>query len=394
MARTFTRLAETLNSRNIEYLFISPSLPQEEEPWRGRVIQVASVPFPLYTYYRIGLPNVFKLEALLNRFQPDLIHVAAPTPISIYGQNYAHRKKLPSVVSYHTHFVDYFPYYGFKWAIPMGWRLMKWFHNRSHLTFAPTPGAAGELSSRGFQGVELWPRGIDKQKFSPSFRSEALREKLGVEKDGLLLLFVGRLVEEKDLADLTAAAKLLKERGFRFHLAFAGDGPYRATLEKELPDAHYCGFIQGQELSDLYASSDLFVFPSTTETFGNVVLEAFASGVPVVGVNKGGSADLVQPHVNGLLARPFDAKDFALQVQYLFEHPEAMKKLREGALETAARYDWPDINGRLISRYDFLIQTQGQKAAVPKGEKLPTSAKAVVRLLNRRSPSARKNISN
>ena len=155
-ARTFTRLVETLNEQKINFRIISPSVPVDEEPWRGRVIQVPSVTFPLYRYYRVGLPPVLKLEKALNEFKPDLIHVSAPTPISIYGQNYAFRHKIPSVADYHTHFVDYFPYYGLGWAAQAGWNYMKWFHNRSQFTFAPTPGTVSELISRGFRGVQLW----------------------------------------------------------------------------------------------------------------------------------------------------------------------------------------------------------------------------------------------
>jgi len=355
VARTYTRLAETLNAQKIDFRFFAPVQPAEKEPWRGRVQRLPSVPFPLYRYYRVSIPYGQNIDASLDHFQPDLIQVAAPTPMCIYGQNYAFRHKLPTVASYHTHFVDYFPYYGFGWAVDQGWQFMRWFYNRNLTSFAPTPGTVSELAARGFQNVQVWPRGIDVHKFSPSFRSEALRKKLGIGKLPLLL-FVGRLVAEKDLADLVQAAHGLRSKGHRFHLAFAGDGPYRATLEKELPHDHFFGFIQGEKLSELYASSDLFVFPSTTETFGNVVLEAFASGLPVVGVRKGGVADIVRPKRNGLLARPNDPSDFARHIKALLDHPSMMKKLRKGALATALQYDWPTINGLLISHYEFLIR--------------------------------------
>jgi len=158
------------------------------------------------------------------------------------------------------------------------------------------------------------------------------------------------------LADLVQAAHWLRAKGHRFHLAFAGDGPYRATLEKELPHDHFFGFIQGEKLSELYASSDLFVFPSTTETFGNVVLEAFASGLPVVGARKGGVADIVRHRSNGLLAKPNDHLDFARHVKGILDRPATLKRYRKEALATASRYDWPTINGLLISHYEFLIR--------------------------------------
>lgn len=356
VARTYTRLAETLNQRKIDFFFVSPFLPLEEEPWRGRVMKVASFPFPLYRYYRIGIPPIFRLGKALEAFQPDLIQVAAPTPISIYGQNYAFRHGIPSVVSYHTHFVDYFPYYGYGWAMDRGWRYMRWFHNRSALTFAPTPGVAKELEEKGFHGVRLWPRGIHRHQFSPKLRSAKLRQKMKLGRKPLLL-FVGRLVAEKDLGDLVQAALKLRAKGYSFDLAFAGDGPYRAELESRFPKDHFFGFIQGKPLWELYASSDLFVFPSTTETFGNVVLEAFASGLPVVAAAQGGSADLVEPGKNGLLARPRDPEDLADKIERFLKERSLRDRCRKGALATATRYDWSTINGNLIGEYENLVRT-------------------------------------
>lgn len=293
----------------------------------------------------------------MNEFKPDLIHVSAPTPISIYGQNYAFRHKLPSVAGYHTHFVDYFPYYGLGWAAKSGWGYMKWFHNRSLLTFAPTPGAVSELIAKGIKGVQLWPRGIDRHKFSPSHRSNNWRHIHGIRKEPLFL-FVGRLVAEKNLGELVEAAQILRQKGYQFKLGFAGEGPYGKILKEKLPNDLFFDFIKGEELSKVYASSDLFVFPSTTETFGNVVLEAFASGLPVVGAKKGGSADLIQHQKNGLLAAPFDGMDLARQIEWILNNPQKTKSLRLKALETAEHYNWPAINGRLISHYENLIENK------------------------------------
>ena len=382
VARTFTRLAETLNAEGVEFLFISPSQPTEFEPWRGRVIKVPSVPFPLYTYYHVGLPFSPWLDSKLDRFRPDLIHVTAPTPLSLYGQNYAVRRGIPSVASYHTHFTDYMPYYGLKGWIDWGWKLLKWFHNRSRLSYAPAPGSAAELIRRGIAGVQIWPRGIDKKKFSPRFRNDSLRRKLGAGKEPLLL-FVGRLVREKDIADLAEAARRLREKGYRFRLAFGGDGPFRRELQALLPQDYFPGFLQGRELAELYASADLFVFPSTTETFGNVVLEAFASGLPVVAVNQGGSADLVNHRVNGLLARPRDPADFAVQIQTLLDHPGERNRLGKGALATAGDYDWPRINRRLLAGYQALLD-QKARSPHPASKKKSAGRRALAHSVHRR----------
>ncbi len=365
VARTYTRLAETLNRRKIDFLFFAPVLPKEQEPWRGRVVSVPWVPFPLYRYYRVGLPNPFRLTPILDKFRPDLIQVAAPTPMGIFGQHYAFKHNIPLVSSYHTHFVDYFPYYHVNWAIKWGWDYMRWFYNRTQATFGPSNDTLSELKKRGFKNLELWPRGIDRTRFSPRLRSEALRKKLGCGKEKLFL-FVGRMVQEKGLDELSQAASALRKQGYKFHLAFAGDGPYRKVMEERLPQDHYFGFIQGRELSELYASSDLFVFPSTTETFGNVVLEAMASGLPVVGAAQGGSLDLVKPGENGFLAKPLDGEDFARQVKTLLDNPRAMKKMAKGALQTAAKYHWPVINNMLLSHCRSLMEKPQPRGTVVK----------------------------
>jgi glycosyltransferase involved in cell wall biosynthesis len=263
-------------------------------------------------------------------------------------------------VGYHTHFVDYFPYYGLGWAAKAGWSYMKWFHNLSQATFAPTPGAVASLISKGINGVQLWPRGIDRHKFSPSHRDNNWRRIHGIGKKPLFL-FVGRLVAEKNLDELIDATQILRQNGYQFKLGFAGEGPYGKTLKKTFPNDLFFDFINGEELSKVYASSDLFVFPSTTETFGNVVLEAFASGLPVVGAKKGGSADLIQHHKNGLLAEPFDGKDLARQIEWILNNPPKTKNLRQKALETAEHYNWPAINGRLIANYKSLIENHPVK---------------------------------
>jgi glycosyltransferase involved in cell wall biosynthesis len=326
----------------------------------------------------VGIPYGQNLDSILDAFRPDLIQVGAPTPLCIYAQNYAFRKKLPTVASYHTHFVDYFPYYGFGWAVDMGWQFMRWFYNRSLTTLAPTAGTAADLTAKGFKNTRIYPRGIDGHKFSPLHRDMALRKKLRLGNKEPLFLFVGRMVAEKNLADLAGAVHWLRQKGYKFKVAFAGDGPYRAVMEKHLPQDHFFGFIQGPKLSKLYASSDLFTFPSTTETFGNVVLEAFASGIPVVGARKGGVADVVQHRVNGFLAKPNDPIDFAQKVKFLLDHPTTMRQYQKAALQTAAKYDWPTINGKLIDHYEFLIKKY--KGKTPLQALTPAPAKSNLKL--------------
>lgn len=359
VVRTLSQLIETLHQQGVEFSVFSPIEPERTLWWRDKVRQVPSVPFLLYDYYRMGIPVRRDLDAALDAFQPDLIHPLNPTLIGMYAIKYARRRGLPVVSSYHTRFVSYLPYYGLSALAPVTWSFLTWFYNNCDMTYAPTPTAARELNERGVEAVELWERGIDTERFSPTRRDEALRAAVGA-ADKALLLFVGRLVREKNLAELAEAASLLREWGIPYKLALLGDGPMRADLERRLPDAHFGGFVHGVELARWYASSDLFVFPSTTETFGNVVMEAFASGVPAVVAREGGVQDLVSAGVNGLIAAPRDGRDFADKVASLIRNDEYRRTLSAGALHTAGRYRWPAVNGRLLGSYTRVIDRAAQ----------------------------------
>jgi glycosyltransferase involved in cell wall biosynthesis len=320
VVNTLCRLADTLESEKVDFRFYSPFKPGSEVGWTDRVKRVASMPLPLYDYYRIGLPFLHNLQSDLDAFGPDLVHAVSPTPLGWAGIEYARRRGLPVVTSYHTHFTRYLTYYGLEKAETAGWQYLRWFHNRGRRTYAPTPSAIRELEARGFHSLELWSRGIDLERFHPGRRSEAFRQRVGA--GGLpVLLFVGRLVREKDLDDLVRAAEALRGRGRMFRMVFAGDGPMRAELEARLPDARFLGFLRHEALAECYASADLFVFPSTTETFGNVVLEAFASGLPVVAADRGGVADLVSHGRDGFLAGGRDPADFARCIEVLLNDP-------------------------------------------------------------------------
>jgi glycosyltransferase involved in cell wall biosynthesis len=355
VARTLTQLADTLLAQGVEFSFFSAVAPGPDVAWRDRVHRIVSVPFPPYPYYRVGLPLGRGLDPIVDRFAPDLIHVVSPTPLGLYGLWYARHRGVPVVSSFHTDFVSYFPFYGVGRLQELGWRYLAWFCNQCAVTYAPSATTAAELRRRGIGRVELWDRGIDANRFSPVFRSAAVRETVGASRDRPLLLFVGRLVREKNLAVLAAAVELLERRGDRFVLCLVGDGPMREELRTRLPQAHFAGMQHGQELARWYASADIFVFPSTTETFGNAILEAFASGLPAVGAARGGVRDLIDHGFNGLLAEPDSADDFARQVHELLERPAEVWRLGRGAERTASQYRWAAVNGRLLESYRRVI---------------------------------------
>ena len=354
VVKTLCRLVDSLESEKVDYTFFSPVKPSASYPWTHRVKKIFSIPFFLYKDYKMALPYFHGIEATLDQFKPDLIHIVSPTFLGLYGLNYARKRFIPAVSSYHTHFVSYFSYFGLQNFEKLGWDFLQWFHNRCEATYAPSPSAVQELVSKGIQSVELWQRGIETDLFSPNFRSEELRASIGA-ADIPILLFVGRLISHKDLNDLVDAHQILKQKGHRFKTVLIGDGPMREELQEKLPDAHFTGFQYGCDLSKWYASADIFAFPSTTETFGNVILEAFASGIPAVGVKKGGVADLIHHGRDGLLAEPHSPIDFADKLETLITQPDYMKQLGAEARESASHFSWQAINSKLLTSYQTVV---------------------------------------
>jgi phosphatidylinositol alpha 1,6-mannosyltransferase len=358
VSRTLGRLFDSLERQDVEFRIYSPFVPAASVPWSRRVREVPFFRFPLYRDYRISYPPR-GLGREMDEYRPDLVHVVSPTPMAVWAQRWARRRGVPVVASFHTHFVSYFRYYGAPRLEGFGWRLLRRFYARCERVYPPTRRIIRELEQQGIGNLELWSRGIDLQRFGPHFRDAALRSQVGADEASPLLLMVSRLVKEKDLLDLVPMDRILRERGNRFRLVLVGDGPLRDELKAALPEAYFAGHQVGEPLSRWYASADVFVFPSTTETFGNVVAEAQASGVPPVVVDRGGPPELVEPGVTGWIARANDPTDLAARVEHLLRDAAARERIGQAAREAAAERDWEAINGRLIASYRTVIAGAG-----------------------------------
>jgi phosphatidylinositol alpha 1,6-mannosyltransferase len=359
---TLARLFATLETRRIDFRVVSPFRPDTTIAWRNRVVVVPSIAFPPYPAYRVSLPLVRGLARRLSSWGPDLVHVVSPTPMAVWAQRHAARNGVPIVSSFHTDFVSYFRYYRIGLLEKAGWRYLRWFHSRCAATYAPSKRIAGELGAHRIGNVELWSRGVDTNRFSPAFRDAAIRELAGA-ADRPLLIFAGRLVKEKGLADLVEAHRLLRARGVAYALAVVGEGPMRRKLQSALPDACFAGHQEGEALSRWFASADLLVFPSTTETFGNVVLEAAASGVAAVVTDSGGPPELVRHGETGLVARSHDARDFAAKVQELVEDVQLLAGMGRRARDVAAGRNWEEVNSALIESYVRVVSASRKAAA-------------------------------
>lgn len=355
VSRTLAQLFGFLERAGVDFRVFSPFVPGPEVSWAGRVHEVPYIHVPWHPEYRVTVPVGHRISARLDEYGPDLIHVVSPTPVAVRAQKYGQRNGIPIVGSFHTHFVSYFRFYGLRRIEWFGWRLLRSFYGRCEVVYAPSQGIIRELAARGIANTELWSRGIDLGRFSPGWRDPELRARVGADDDTPVLLMVSRLVKEKDLADLVEAHRILRGRGSRHRLVLVGDGPMRAELERALPDAFFAGHQTGEALARWFASGDVFVFPSTTETFGNVILEALASGLPAVVVDRGGPPDLVEDGVTGLVARANDPADFADRAGALAADPALRRRMGCRAREAAAARDWNAINGRLLESYRRVV---------------------------------------
>jgi phosphatidylinositol alpha 1,6-mannosyltransferase len=355
VSRTLAQLFGFLEKQGVDFRVCSPFVPGPEVSWSRRVRAVPYVRFPLYPDYRVTLPRLGRIARELDAWKPDLVHLVSPTPMASRAQAWARARGIPVVSSFHTHFVSYFRYYGVPWAEGFGWRMLRRFYEKCECVYAPSESIIAELAEHGITNTELWSRGIDLARFSPDHRDAGLRAMAGADENTPVLLMVSRLVKEKDMADLVEMDRILRQRGNSYRLVLVGDGPMRGELQAVLPDAYFAGHQSGEALARWYASGDVFVFPSTTETFGNVVLEAQASGLPTVVVDRGGPPDLVQPGETGFIARGNDPADLAASVEGLLRDATERARMGRQARDAARERDWSAINGRLTESYRRVI---------------------------------------
>lgn len=370
VSRTLGRLSDYLRRTGTEHLIVTPRTSSEgadgglhksaEMPVRS----LASIPFALYPQCRLALPMMSPLRQEIAAFQPDLIHLLTPFNVGLSGLRFARRHRIPHVASYHTHFDRYMEHYHMKPLIPAYWAYTRWFHQSCSAVFAPSAETVQVLREQGLHRLRIWSRGIDATLYSPARRNPGLRERLGIAAP-LLLLYVGRIAPEKDIDTLTAIMHALPESvRQQTHWLIAGDGPRLPQLREEAPaNVTLLGYQEGEELAELYASADLFVFPSSTETFGNVVLESLASGLPVIGARAGGVQELVADGLTGRLCAPRQPEDFVQAITGLISSPETLAAYREAARQSALLRSWDHIFGELVRDYASVLEAQRAAAA-------------------------------
>lgn len=268
------------------------------------VLAVEGAAMPRYSGLRFGLPARFRIERRWRAERPDAIYVATEGPLGWTAVSAARRLGIPVATGFHTRFDFYVGHYGFGALTPFVRRYLARFHRRAQTTLVPTGQLAGELNDLGVHDVRVLRRGVDTARFHPERRDEALRDSWGAGPDAPVVLSVGRVAPEKNLHVVIEAYRALARRVPQARCVIVGDGPGRAALEAANPDVIFAGTRRGDELAAFYASADLFVFPSLTETFGNVVLEAMASGIPVVAYAEAAAREFIRNGQNGIRVAP------------------------------------------------------------------------------------------
>ncbi|QWT21159.1 glycosyltransferase family 1 protein [Bacillus sp. NP157] len=300
------------------------------------VLEVEGASVPRYAGLRFGLPARFRIERRWRAERPDAIYVATEGPLGWSAVSAARRLGIPVATGFHTRFDFYVGHYGFGALTPLVRRYLARFHRRAHTTLVPTGQLAGELNDLGVHDVRVLRRAVDTQRFHPERRSDELRASWGVDADTPVVLSVGRVAPEKNLDVVIDAWRALERRVPGARCVIVGDGPGRAALEAAHPDVIFAGTRRGDDLAAFYASADLFVFPSLTETFGNVVLEAMSSGIPVVAYAEAAAREFIRNGQNGIRVAPGNEGGLVERAATLGADPTALVAMGRAARASVA----------------------------------------------------------
>ncbi|AFZ47747.1 glycosyl transferase group 1 [Cyanobacterium stanieri PCC 7202] len=352
-----TRLKHTvehLQKQGDEVLIFSPEGGLKE--YKGAKINgIKGIPLPLYPELKLAIPNP-SIRFALQRFKPDLVHVVNPAVLGVGGIYYAKKLNIPLVASYHTHLPQYLHHYNVGALEGLLWELLKLAHNQAQLNLCTSTAMVDELVNHGIERVDLWQRGVDTESFNPSLVSKDMRDRLSQgNPNDPLLLYVGRVSAEKEIDKIKPVLESIPNA----RLAIVGNGPARAELEQFFADTNtnFVGYLHGKELGEAYASADAFIFPSSTETLGLVLLEAMAAGCPVVAARRGGIPDIVTDGVNGYMFEPDDPQGAIAATQRLLAQKDERETLRQNARLEAEKWGWAAATRQLQNYYQGVLSS-------------------------------------
>jgi glycosyltransferase involved in cell wall biosynthesis len=339
VAKSAARFVEALRSRGHDIQLVRPRQGSDDRGGAEEVL-MRGMTIPRYPDLRMGLPAKAALVRLWSFRRPDVVHIVTEGPLGWSALQAADKLKLPVVSDFRTNFHTYSSHYGVGWLKRPILAYLRKFHNRTLATLVPTEAMLVDLAALGFQRLRVIGRGVDTKLFNPARRDARLRAGWGAAPDGVVLLYVGRLAAEKNLPTLAAAAEAALAAQPLARLVFVGDGPGRRELHARLPQAVFAGTRSGEDLAAHYASADIFLFPSLTETYGNVTLEAMASGLAVVAYDYAAAAAAIANGVSGMLAPCGDAATFITHAAALASDSARARRLGESARREALARGW------------------------------------------------------
>ncbi len=357
VALTLNRLVSFLEKRGVPVLVFAPVAEKPAFQSAGELVPVPSMAIPTRPEYRIALGLSAEARRRLEAFRPTLVHIAVPDIAGYKALKLAERWNVPVVASYHTRYDTYLRFYGLSIFEKLGQRYMRHFYNRVRRVYPPSESMAEIIRREGqSQNVEIWARGVDSDLFSPDKRDMAWRRSLGIADDEVAISYAGRLVKEKNTAVYTRVLNALTAGGAKVRPLVIGDGPEMAAMRAGLRNGIFPGFLHGEELARAYASSDIFFFPSESETFGNVTLEAMASGLPAVNAIASGSNSLVVEGITGHLVSARDEAGLAARLGALAADADLRKRMGAAARERALGYSWDNVLSGLLASYEEVLR--------------------------------------
>jgi len=362
VAHTLSKIVDGLRVRGHVIWLVRPrqqtaQVPNSQDGFKE--VLVRGLPIPFYRQLRLGLPAKRELLRLWALQRPDIVHIATEGPLGWSALQAARKLKLPISTDFRTNFHAYSHHYGVGWLRGAILAYMKKFHNAAQTTMVPTTQLQRELAASGFKRLAVVPRGIDTHLFSPAHRSAALRSKWGADDKTRVLLYVGRLAVEKNLGLVIQSYRSLKLQHPDTKLVLVGDGPMRAELEQKHADIVFAGFRTGEDLAQHYASADIFAFASKTETFGNVTIEAMASGLAVVAFRHAAAGELITSGVNGVLADPLHERSFEVAINGLLEDSTLVHAMGVKAALRARALGWPAVVEQTESIFEKILLEHG-----------------------------------
>jgi len=366
VANTMLHLAEGLANRGHRIQLVRPKQTADQDTTKRAdmdLMLVPGLPIPGYRGLRFGLPVYWRMRRFWHRHRPDLVYIATQGPLGHAALSAARALKIPAITGFHTQFQQYSRHYGLGLLTRRIANSLRHFHNRSDTTLVPTAELKAELSADGFLNLHVFGRGVDVDQFSPAWRSAELRRAWGCGDDDLVVLYVGRIAAEKNLDLAREAFQAIQSHRPSARFVLVGDGPEAVHMQREFPAFIFAGAKVGAELSAHYASGDLFLFPSLTETFGNVVTEAMASGLPVIAFDYAAPHTHISPGENGVTVPMEDHAAFVAASRETVSDIGRLREMGKAARKTAEDISWDRVLGGVEERlFEVIHQQRGTEA--------------------------------